>query len=99
MLTLNKPVNLVPQITYKLSGWFKARGEFTDIGGVFVDINQSQTGLAHLVFEPAWSDSINVDWTYKETTFFASNSNSVQILIYIPIEEVWIDDLTLIQSQ
>ncbi len=100
MLTLNKPVNLVPQITYKLSGWFKARGKFTDIGSVFVDVNQNQTGLAHLMFNPDWSaDSIDVDWTYKETTFFTSNTGSVEILIYLPIEEVWIDGLTLKQSQ
>ena len=99
ILNLNKPLYLATQKTYRLSGWFKAKGEFTDIGGVFVDINQSQNGLVHLRFEPVGSDSVNTEWTFIEQTFFVPNEDLAQLLIYIPIEEVWIDNLVLTQSE
>ncbi len=89
----NFPVNLIPQSTYKLSGWAKAEGQRTDIGGV--DIGIPPYVLITFVDYGSMGDSVNVDWTYKEIIFQAPSATDLKIHMYFAIENVWIDDISL----
>ncbi len=96
-LESNFPVNLIPQSTYKLSGWAKAEGQRTDIGGLEIGIPP------YVVLSFAdygnMGDSVNIDWTYKEIIFQAPTATDLKIHMYFPIEKVWLDDISLERIQ
>lgn len=96
-LDSNFPVKLIPQSTYKLSGWAKAEGQRTDIGGLEIGIPPYV--VLKFVDYGGMGDSINVDWTYKEIIFQAPTATDLLIHMYLPIEKVWIDDISLLLIQ
>jgi len=98
----NNAINLIPNKTYELSCWMKANSEITDIGGLAINVFQGQkyvTGMSiDTETQGSLGDSIFVDWTYKNTTFFISDNIPVSIQIYITNESFWLDELSLVPS-
>ncbi len=100
-LDSNFPVNLIPQNTYKLSCWIKAEGKYTDTIDLNIKLRTAQAVYEVLSLVDAGSvwDSVYVDWTYKEIIFEAPSVSDLRLYIYIPIEKVWLDNVSLLLNQ
>lgn len=101
VLNLNKPISLGVQTTYKLSFWVKAKGKITDIGSIEIYVKQGQTYVESLSLQASYpniGEEIDIDWTYEEITFFITEDDPINLEIYFPVEEVWIDELSLVSQ-
>ena len=96
VLELKEPLSLNAKKTYELSCWIKAQGKATDnISGITVSARQLINLIANINIEWPPIEPSSIDWTYKSATFSPEGDDPVVIQISIPVEQVWIDNVSL----
>ncbi len=89
---------LVGDRTYKISGWVKTEGEYSEyVGDFWGDQTTEKAGFLSYSFFGILGVPPNSDWTYLEKTFFVSSAdvNNFSLSLRSSCEYTWFDDLKL----
>ncbi len=95
-------LNLTPNATYKLSGWFKSKGDFGLYGNFWGNpFTTYKTMLQIWVndwYAPEWSigiEATDTTWTYVESYFSVDEVQSAKVHLRTVCEFAWYDELKL----
>lgn len=97
-LSGNTTISLSKDVTYELSGWFKAKGHFSPTNetiSVIISNNSKGFNKSISIWAPIGVDSVDIGWTHETNIFTPTEDIIVDFELWSGFENIWVDDLSL----